>query len=427
MAGEFQNLSVALKVVYPNKALEAIINEEAPFRAKLGKSVPAGGKVTEGDVKFNGVLAMPQNVAQIVDGDDLQDAGERAEVQFNLKPTIFQGTMDIGWLTRKAANSGKSAFNGGEVRRRTTETTSNLGKFIESTYVGTTGNGVRAYVESSSVSGLVIAQPEGVKLLRQGMKITVRDGSNFPTERGTLNGVRIATLNPSTRLITVAGSPVYTNSSGNDVVLVTSRGGQTVSSLFANGMRGLIDDGTNSQYIHGVDRTTAANVKLKSVVSTSGTNRDLSEALLIRICHEVRENSGKRINEIWTGPGQFEKYIAFVAPDRSRVVSGGTYDKGTGYKEDLVHYAPGMAAKLNLSFDCIPREMHLLNWDSWFHYVAQEMQWVDDDSMLNLAIGTAGSYKARWQSFMASFENIGCDMPGANAVIRALKDPVLGD
>ena len=132
------------------------------------------------------------------------------------------------------------------------------GKFIESTYVGTTGNGVRAYVESSSGSGLVIAQPEGVKLLRQGMKITVRDGGNFSTERATLNGVRIATLTPSTRLITVAGSPVYTNSSANDVVLVTSKGGQTVTSLFANGMRGLIDDGTNSQYIHGVDRTTAA-------------------------------------------------------------------------------------------------------------------------------------------------------------------------
>ena len=91
MAGEFQNLSVALKVVYPNKALEAIINEEAPFRAALGKSVPAGAKVTQGDVKFNGVLAMPQNVAQIVDGDDLQDAGERAEVQFNLKPDHLPG------------------------------------------------------------------------------------------------------------------------------------------------------------------------------------------------------------------------------------------------------------------------------------------------------------------------------------------------
>ncbi len=424
MAGEFQNLGVALKVVYPSKALEAIINEEAPFREKLGKSVPAGARVTEGSVKFNGILALPQNVGQIVDGDDLQDAAERSEVQFTLAPTIFQGTMNIGWLAAKAANSNKSAFNGGEVRRRTTEVTSNLGKFIESTYVGTTGNGVRAYVESSSASGLVLKVPEGIRLLRQGMKITVRDGANFATVRATLDGVRIASVNPSTRLITTTGTPTYTNASANDVVLVVTKAAFTVTSVFANGMRGLIDDGTNSQYIHGVDRTTVGNEKLKSIVNTSGSLRDLTEQLLIRVCHEVRDNSGKRISDIWTGAGQFEKYIAFVAPDRQRAVSGGTYDKGTGYKEDLVHYAPGMAAKLNLSFDCIPRELHLLCWDTWFHYVAQEMQWVDDS--MAMAVGSS-TYKAAWQKFMASFENIGNDMPGANAVMRQLKDPVLGD
>ena len=71
MAGEFQNLGVALKTVYPSKALEPMLNEEAPFRQKLAKSVPAGAKVSKGDVKFNGVLALPQNVAQILDGDDL--------------------------------------------------------------------------------------------------------------------------------------------------------------------------------------------------------------------------------------------------------------------------------------------------------------------------------------------------------------------
>jgi hypothetical protein len=142
----------------------------------------------------------------------------------------------------------------------------------------------------------------------------------------------------------------------------------------------------------------------------------------------VREQSGKRVTDIWCGPGQVEKYIAFVAPDRVRSVSGGTYDKGTGYKEgELTHYAPGVAAKINLSFDCLPRELYLLAWDTFFHYVAQEAQWIDDDQMLHMGLGSTGGYKANWFSFMAAFENIGCDMPGANAVIRQLKDPVLGD
>lgn len=428
MAGEFQNLGYALKTVYPTKALEAVINEEAPFRARLSKSIPAGGRVSEGSVKFNGVLALPQNVGQIVDGDDLQDTAERSEVQFTLIPTIFQGTMKLGWLTKRAANSDKAAWNGGEVRRRTMEVTGNLGKFIEQTYVGTTGNGVRGYVESSSASGIVVKVPEGLRLLRQGNKITVRDGANFSTIRATLDGVRLASANSSTRLFTTTGTPTYTNAVANDVILIVTKASFTVTSVYANGMRGLVDDGTNSQYIHGIDRTTVGNERLKSIVNTSASLRDLTEQIMLRLASDVREQSGKRVSDIWTSPGQVEKWIQFVAPDRLRQVSGGNYDKSLGLKSEneLIFAAPGVSCTLNMSFDCIPREMHFLCWDTWFHYVAKEMGWVDDDQMVHMSVGSTG-YKAAWESFMASFENIGCDMPGANGVIRQLKDPVLGD
>ncbi len=429
MAGEFQNLGYAIKTVYPSKALEACINEEAPFRAKMSKEIPAGGRVSEGTVKFNGVLALPQNVAQILDGDDLQDAGERSEVQFTLNPTIFTATMQIGWLARKTVNSNKSGFNGGEVRRRTNETVSNLGKFIEQTYVGTAGNGIRAYVDSSAAGYIQMKQPEGVKLLRQGMKISVRTAADSTAVQATLDGIRIATIDPSTLRITLA-SGTLTNAAVNDKIMVVNKAGitSTITSYPANGVRGLIDDGTNTTYIHGVDRTTAANVKLKSIVKTSVALRDLTESEMVRVCMDVRENSGKRITDILMGPGQIEKWIAIVLPDRQRAVSGGTYDKSLGIKSEneLALYAPGIAAKCILSFDVIPREMYYLNWESWFHYVAQEMQWVDEDSMLHMGIGT-GNYKANWNAFMASFENIGCDMPGAQGVSRNLKDPVLGD
>ena len=163
--------------------------------------------------------------------------------------------------------------------------------------------------------------------------------------------------------------------------------------------------------------------------ANGGSLRDLTEQILIRTCHQVRDDVGKRLTDIWTGPGQLEKYIQFVAPDRRRAVQGGTYDKGTGYKEgELVHYAPSVALRINSSFDLIPRELFLLCWDTWFHYMTQEMQWIDDDSMLHLAISSTGTGRAaRWEAFMGSFENIGCDMPSANAVIRDLKDPAIGD
>jgi hypothetical protein len=431
MAGEFQNLGVAIKVVYPSKALEPMINEQAPFRAKLAKSVPAGAKASEGDLKFNGVLALPQNVGQIVDAGDLQDAAERSEVQFNLKPTIFQATMNIGWLTRKAAASSKSAWNGGEVRRRTEETVSNLGKYIESTYVATV-DGIRGYVESSGAGGIVIKNPIGYKLIRQGMKISVRDSGTPTTARATLDAVRVASVNAQTRTFTTDPAGTYTNAVLDDLiyVVVGLAANYGLTNVFAESLRGLIDDGSFKTTIHGVDRTAVGNEKLNSVINDNGGSlRNLTEQMLIRTCHEVQETCGKRVSDFWTGPGQIEKYIEFVAPERRRAVSGGTYDKSTGYKDgELVHYAPGTALRLNMSFDVIPREAFLLSWDTFFHYVSQEMQWVDDDSMLHLAIGANNSsYRARWDAFMASMENIGCDMPCANAVLRDLKDPILGD
>lgn len=438
----FQNLGVALKTVYPSKALEPMLNEEAPFREKLSKSVPAGGRVSEGTVTFNGVLALPQNVAQILDEGDLQTARGRDEVQFTLKPTIFTATMNVGMLTRKAANTDKSAFSGGEVRRRTEETVSNLGKFIESTYVGTAGSGIRGYVSASAAGSLTVRLPESTKLLRVGMKISVRNSADITAARGTsatTDGVRIKSINTSTRAVicqTEAGVTVTDHTASgavtaDDTILVVSKDGLTseVSTTFANGIRGLVDDGTYLTSIHGQNRTTAGNEKLKSFVSSnSGTLRNLTEQLLIRACQSIEEESGKRVTDCWTSPGQLEKYVEFVAPDRRRAVAGGTYDKSTGFKEgELVHYAPGIALRLNRSFDVIPRELFLLNWDTFFHYVSQEMAWVEEGSMLHLAINSSGGRQAKWEAFMASMENIGCDMPCANGVIRDLKDPAVGD
>jgi hypothetical protein len=164
------------------------------------------------------------------------------------------------------------------------------------------------------------------------------------------------------------------------------------------------------------------------VFGNGGTLRNLSEQLLVRACHEIRARSGKRVTDIWTSEGQAEKYIEFVAPDRRYTVSGnGVQGMGTGYQEgSLVHYAPGIMATINISFDIVPRELYLLNWDTWFHYVAKELGFVDQGEMLKLT-PTSGAYKASFLGYVAAIENIGCDFPSANGVIRDLADPAIGD
>lgn len=432
MAGEFENVTNALKNVYPNRVIEPMVNEEAVFRKALKKNLPAGGRVTEGIVKFGANFNPPQVVGQLVDGGTLPTPGNRTEDQFTLKPTLFAGGFQIGWVTRRAGNTNKSAFNGGELRRRTEESLTDLAKFVETTYTGTHGTGRRARVESDGTNNFVCSLPEGTQLLRENMFISVRTTDGGNTVRDALGYRKISAINHSTRTVTYTGEAGgadddRTAVAGDHVHPVVEDDQTSLSTLSANGLRGLIDDGTFLGTVHGLSRTTYPKLKA-NVAGNGGTLRNLTEQILIRACHENRARSGKKVTDAWTGPGQVEKYIEFVAPDRRYVVSGGgTQGMGTGYKEgQLVHYAPGVEMKINVSFDIVPREMYLLNWDTFFHYVAQEMGWWDEGNMLK-PTPVSGAYKASYLAYLASIENIGNDFFIGNTVVRDLRDPSIGD
>jgi len=427
MAGEFESITNALKIAYPPKVVEPMVNEETAFRRTLQKSVPSGARVNEGIVKFGGNLNPPQNIGQNVDGGTLPPAKDRTDVQFTLTPTLFAGSLQLGFITKSAGNSNKSAFNGGEVMRRTKEIISDLAKHIERTYTSTHGTGRFATVESDGANNFVAALPVGTRLLRENMYISVRTTDGGNTVRDSIDLRKITDINHSTRTVTYDGAD-QTAVAGDHVHVVVELAQSFTTNPFANGLRGLVDDATFAGSIHGLSRVTYPKLKA-NVFSNGGTLRNLTEQLLIRSCHEIRARSGKRITDIWTSEGQIEKYIEFVAPDRRLVVTGKTDTQNmvTGYKGDeLVHYAPGISAKINVSFDMVPRELYLLNWDTFFHYVAKELGWVEDANML-WPTPASSAYKASYLGYVCAVENIGCDFPLANGVIRDLRDPAIGD
>lgn len=454
MAGEFDQITNALKNAYPQKAVEAMINAETPFRNALSKNLPAGSTAGSGILKFGANLNPPQNNAQINDGASLVAPKDRTDKQLTLQPTIFSGGFQIGWMTKAAAASNTGAFNGGELRRRTEETLEDLGKDMERVYVSMYGSGSRCKVENNPGSPdttFTAKLAEGVTSLRENMFISFAstDGITAAGDlRATSTGVvmkaaKITDINYTTRLVTVdatatGGVTDLVAVAADDFVHVVAVDGQfglnsvkdATHRTSAQGLRGLVDDGTLAVFLHGLDRTAAGQTKLKANVNSAGSVlRSLTEQLLIRTCHETRARSGKRVTDIWTSPGQVEKYIEFVAPDRRYVVNGaGVQGMGTGYKDgSLVHYAPGMAAKFNMSFDIVPRELYLLNWDTFFHYEARKADWWDEGEMLKPTPSTASTYKASYLAYLAAVENIGCIMPIANSKIIDLKDPVVGD
>lgn len=425
MAGAFTDLGSSFKELYPQSVVEAMVNDDAPFRKELKRSVPSSYKVNEGLVTFLAETGTQQAIGQMADGIDLPPAMDRTDVRLVLKPTNFAAAIQLGLLTMTAGNSNKSAFNGGEVARNTNGAIAHLGKFIESTYCGTHGTGRRARVESDGTSLFVAALPEGVKLLREGYYLTGRS-TDAGSVSGSFDAQRITAITRSTRTVTYGGTD-RTLTAG-DHIHITTVASQTLTSTFANGLRGLVDDGTYLTTVHGLSRDTYPLLK-SQVFSNGGVRRNLSESLLVGAIHDTEEFSGKKITHIWCGSDQIEKAMEFTAPDRRiMATSSNPGDRAMGYKTQQHIYVGATDAALHRSFDIVPGELFGLNMDTFFHYVAQELGPMElgGVNMFNLTPGSS-TYKASLLGYVLAQENIGCERFDANFVMRDLKSRQLGD
>lgn len=433
MPGEIQNLGDILKTAYAGKRVNTVINEELVFRPRLKAELPPGAKITEGWTVVFGAKLDPMNrVAQIQDGGTLPQGGESKDRQFIMKPTLFTGVYSIGVMARAAIKSSKVSFSEGTLQaQRAEEIMGNMGKFIESTYVGTAGDGIRGYVESGvNATSVILANPIGVELVREGYDISFRRAGAVIAAAS--DKVRVTAVDPATRTITHNGDSLTVPLVLNDAVYVVAEQAQTLTATFANGLRGQVDDGTVSQFIHTLDRTTAANVKLKSIVDDPGAPENMTEEKLLTPVLMARKYTGKTPTTVLMGPGQVGKYAAMVAPQRRFPVTGkGRQTMTTGVRmEDMKHDYPGGSLEFVLSFDVIPREMYGICWDTMFFYSALDAQWLgsEDGGILQLVPGAvAGSHRALWVAYLASVENWGTDMPRANIVWRNLRDKFIGD
>ena len=430
MAGAITDIANSLKVAYPTRAIETMVQAEQVFRPRLARELPAGARLTDGyEIRFGARLSPSQNVGQILDQGSFPYAKDAIDRQFVFKPTIFAADFQIGIMTRFVASSNVAGFNGGEMRRRPEEVISDLGKFIESTYVGTDGSGIRGYVESEpGANQIKMKLPWGIRLLRENFYISERIAAGS-TVRDSIDGRTISDMAYDTRIITYSGAdqtPV-----ADDPIYVVSETTQTLTALFANGLRGQIDDGSLAQYIHTLDRTAAGNTKLKSLVfSNGGERRNLTEQLMIGANHDVWQRVNKRPSTLFMPETQVEKYIEFVAPQRRfPAVGRERQGKSTGYDvSDLHHFAPGVDMDFMISPDALPGEIYGLTWDSFFLYEAVRLQWLSGHDTANLLLlpGT-GTHKAGWGAYLVSIENFGTDFPLASWKMTDLKDRALGD
>jgi hypothetical protein len=423
MAGSFSDiLATAVKTTYSADRVETMDNLLCKFAPWLDKNTAAHKK--GGTHKFYAILAGPGAVGYHADTDSMPVPNDRTGILLTLNPVLMTATMQIGEMTRYAANSDSSAFNGGEMAQRIKESFEEALKRRERMYAGTHGTGRIGVVDSDGAgSTVVLAEHEGITLCHKNDLISFRTADGGDVVRDTCDNRRIDTITPATLTIKYSGAD-QTLVAGDHVHLITKAAQTSLSTVNPNGLRGLIDNASLLATVHGQARGTYSDLNAQ-VNANGGTDREISQAIISQLLNEIERITGTVPTDIWTSIHQARMFFKFVQQDRQVVTSGANPRYTTGYSEDQFRFETSLGTMtLHRSADIVPREAYFLNKRYIFRYVAKPLGWTEVGPGRLLPIPATDTYKSAWFAASSLVENIGCTRFDVHGVIRDLRDPM---
>lgn len=175
------------------------------------------------------------------------------------------------------------------------------------------------------------------------------------------------------------------------------------------GLLGIVDgDQTYRDSLQGITRSTTGNSywdsSLKSTGS-SGSPTALTQALMQDTITAAEQEDGE-IDFIVTTFALRDTYAALLTPDKRFVNT--TSLKG-GFKSVDFNDVPLVCDK-----DAIANQMFFVDSSTLALYVSKDTAWMDDDgSVLSRVSG-----KDAFEATLRSYQNLGTDRPGKNAVLR---------
>ena len=415
--GAIQDISSELKYVYPTGTFEEPVNKVAKFRRDLQK---VELMLSEGNTgRFPLGIASAWNVGIIPDMGTFPAPIDPTRIQGEVSPELFVGSFQIGLKTKVQAKSTKSTFNaGGILADRVENTVSELGKYMNRAYIGSTGLKMAVVESNVTTNTILLAKPLGAELLNKNMRVDFY----VTTTPRTAVGLALTSVNRATRTIVYGGSNDGAIAAG-DFVYVAGTYGRTVWTLPQ-----IVGDAADCATIYttGV-RGTYPELNAFVFRGSSGL-RDLTEQLILEAIDAPMRETGKKITKCISNSGQARKFVEFVQADRRYAGPQGSAPKYTlGYADDSLQIvAPGVNAALEVDVDCSPRVMYFLAMDTFGRFEAMPLDWIDEDTLLRLVPGS-GTFKAGFLAYVGCIENVINTMPRANSRLEDLNDPICGD
>lgn len=312
MATAVSNVLEALRYTYGASKVSYLFNEESVIYNILQKQKkPVGGR---GQFLLPILVQNPGTFKGIIEGGALPTAlpPDTTEASFSLQEYV--GIYDVTWKLIQDSRNDKFAFQQAitmldeGLRRR-------ILRLLDTDFKDN-GKGRLGVLPAADDQTTITLN--ALPRVEKGMVVDIMDLTNDDSKLA--DSVTVTAVDPINRTITVSGAPTGT-AAGDYVVIEDTCDDSLSDSLHTHGLIGIIDDANPASVVGnfgGIDRSTAGNEFWQSVVlSNSGTNRPLSEDLLLQAQDAAREKGGVMLDAWLSNLNIGRRYhVDLLAPER---------------------------------------------------------------------------------------------------------------
>ena len=329
------NVIEALKYTYMGDRVAYLFNQESPTYSVLSKTKkPQGGR---GQFLLPIVVSNPGAFTGITEGGALPTAlqPDTTEASFSLQEYV--GLYDVSWKLIQDARNSKFAFQQA-IQMLDDGLRKRIMRNLNSDLLDN-GKGRLFVLPAADNSSPVTVN--SIPRCETGMVVDIMAVSDDDTKRG--DSLTVTDVDPIALTVTLSASPSSTSAGDYGVIQDTCDATSNTPAYHSNGWLSVVSNANPASVVGnygGINRSTAGlSMWQAPVLSNSGTNRPLTEDILLQAQDAVRAKSGGLIKAWFSNMNIVRRYHVdilsqerYFALSKPGVISGGVgrTDKAVG-------------------------------------------------------------------------------------------------
>jgi hypothetical protein len=405
-------IDALLKEVYRGQVREQLNQEIVALKRIQGSSAGITSDIGGKYVTFPIHVSRNAGIGSRLEGEALPVPGQQGMVPARVGLKYGYGAFQITGQAIRLSDSDPQAFAKAmdvEISNLKLDILKDMNRQVYGT-----GNGAFATVRAVGTTTAVIPVADA-RLAQIGARIDIirLSGGAYSS---TVLASTVATPVTIIAVDLTAGANTITISTTTTVAVgdIITRAGSGISAAGNRELTGLAAIVDNTSTLFNINPATTP-AWAAVVAGNAGTNRALSEGLMIQMVHQVRVNGGKT-SLIIQGLELERSYFNLLSQTRSTVNS---QEFTGGYKGLAFTTASGEIPVVS-DPDAPLNTQWFLNEDTFTYYRDEEWDWVDQmGSYLQQVVDANGRYDA-YVAYMREYHELGIDRRNTNGVLRDL-------